>query len=54
DTTNSFILIANVIYYSLTKYKQVIRSILASEIYAIVTSTNITHTIGTTITIITN
>ncbi|KAK1993149.1 hypothetical protein LX36DRAFT_730585, partial [Colletotrichum falcatum] len=54
DTTNSFILIANVIYYSLIKYKRVTRSILALEIYAIVTSANIAYTIGTTITIITN
>ncbi|KAK1990054.1 hypothetical protein LX36DRAFT_664610, partial [Colletotrichum falcatum] len=54
DTTNSFTLTANVVYYSSTKCKRVTRSILASEIYAMVAGANITHAIGTTITMITN
>jgi hypothetical protein len=39
--TNTFIICSNVIYYSSTKCKRVIRSVLASEIYGIVNSFNI-------------
>ena len=43
----------NLIYYSLTKSKRVIRSVLALEIYSIVRGVNIAITINTTIKIIT-
>jgi hypothetical protein len=42
-----------VIYYSSTKYKCVIRSVLALEIYSIVNSFNIDITIATTLRMIT-
>ena len=43
----------NLIYYSLTKSKRVIQSVLALEIYSIVRGVNIAITINTTIKIIT-
>ena len=43
----------NLIYYSSTKSKRVIRSILASEIYRIVGGVNIAIIINATINIIT-
>jgi hypothetical protein len=39
--TNTFIIYSNIIYYSSTKCKRVIRSVLASEIYSMVNSFNI-------------
>jgi hypothetical protein len=39
--TNTFIICSNVIYYSSTKCKRVIRSVLALEIYSMVNSFNI-------------
>ena len=50
---NTFIIYSNIIYYSSTKYKRVIRSVLALEIYSIVNSFNIGIAIATTIRIIT-
>src|SRR6266498_123847 len=49
---NKFTLNRNLIYYSSTKSKRVIRSILALEIYSIVRGINIAIAINTTIHII--
>ncbi|KAK1990607.1 hypothetical protein LX36DRAFT_664046 [Colletotrichum falcatum] len=54
DTTDGFTLTANVVHYSSTKCKRVTRSVLASEIYAMVAGADIAYAIGTTITMITN
>jgi hypothetical protein len=51
--TNTFIICSNVIYYSSTKYKCVIRSVLALEIYSMVNSFNIGITITITLRMIT-
>ena len=48
-----FTLNRNLIYYSSTKSKRVIRSVLASEIYGIVRGVNIAIIVNTTIYIIT-
>ena len=45
----SFTLIGNIIYYSLIKSKRVIRSILALEIYRIVSGVNSAYTFNTTL-----
>ncbi|KAF0318332.1 aurora kinase 2 splicing [Colletotrichum asianum] len=39
----------NIVYYSLTKSKYIIRSILASKVYAIIVSINIVYTIAITL-----
>ncbi|KAF0319718.1 aurora kinase 2 splicing, partial [Colletotrichum asianum] len=39
----------NIIYYSLTKSKYIIRSILASKVYAIIVDINIVYTIAITL-----
>ncbi|KAF0322057.1 hypothetical protein GQ607_010783 [Colletotrichum asianum] len=39
----------NIVYYSLTKSKHIIRSILASKVYAIIVSINIVYTIAITL-----
>jgi hypothetical protein len=46
---NDFIIYGNLIYWSLTKSKYVTQSILALEIYRIVSEVNIVITIGTTL-----
>ena len=51
--TNEFVIKRNLIYYSSTKNKRVIRSILASKIYSIVGGINMTIIINTIIKIIT-
>jgi hypothetical protein len=51
--TNTFIICSNMIYYSSTKCKRVIQSILALEIYSIVNSFNIGITIIITLRMIT-
>jgi hypothetical protein len=51
--TNTFIIYSNVIYYSSTKCKRVIRSVLALEIYSMVNSFNIGITIITILRMIT-
>ena len=48
----SFIITSNIIYQSLTKYKRVTYSVLASEIYAIANSINIGITINTIVNIV--
>ena len=50
---NKFAIKGNLIYYSSTKNKRVIRSVLASKIYIMVKGVNIAITINTTIKIIT-
>ncbi|KAK1460432.1 hypothetical protein CCUS01_08950, partial [Colletotrichum cuscutae] len=42
---SEFIIYNNIIYYSLTKNKRVIRSILALEVYSIVNGVNLTYAI---------
>jgi len=49
---NNFIIHSNLIYWSLTKSKRVTRSVLALEIYGIVSGVNIVIAIGTTLKII--
>ncbi|KAF0319626.1 aurora kinase 2 splicing, partial [Colletotrichum asianum] len=39
----------NIVYYSLTKSKYIIRSILASKVYTIIVSINIVYTIAITL-----
>jgi len=51
---NDFIIYSNLIYWSLTKSKRVTRSVLALEIYRIVSGVNIAITIRTTLKIITD
>ncbi|KAF1968584.1 hypothetical protein BU23DRAFT_583232 [Bimuria novae-zelandiae CBS 107.79] len=41
DSNNTFTICGNIIHYSLTKYKRVTRSVLASKIYSIVNRFNI-------------
>jgi hypothetical protein len=53
DANNTFIIYSNVIYYSSTKCKRDIQSVLALEIYSIVNSFNIGIAIATTLRIIT-
>ncbi len=53
-TKDSFKLISNIIYYSSTKYKRVIRSILVLEIYGIVLGVDLAYAISTTLKIITD
>src|SRR3954453_8916124 len=53
DASNTLIIRGNVIYYSSTKCKRVIRSALALEIYSIVNSFNIGVAITTTLRIAT-
>ena len=49
---NNFIIYGNLIHWSLTKSKCVTRSVLASEIYGMVSGVNIAIAIGTTLKII--
>ena len=49
---NDFTIYGNLIYWSLTKSKRVTRSVLALEIYGIVSGVNIAIAIGTTLKII--
>ena len=53
DINNTFIICSNVIYYSSTKCKRVTQSVLASKIYSIVNSFDISIAIATTLRIIT-
>ena len=53
DVNNTFLICGNVIRYSLTKYKRVTQSVLASKVYSIVNSFNISIAIATTLRIIT-
>jgi hypothetical protein len=53
DVDNTFTIYSNVIYYSSTKCKRVIQSVLASKIYSIVNSFNIDIAIATTLRIVT-
>jgi hypothetical protein len=53
NINNTFLVRGNVIHYSLTKYKRVIQSVLASKIYSIVNSFNISIAIVTTLRMIT-
>ncbi|KAK2002412.1 hypothetical protein LX36DRAFT_730302, partial [Colletotrichum falcatum] len=53
NNAGEFTVKGNIIYFSLTKYKRVIRSVLASEIYAMVTRVDVMHVIGTTLALIT-
>jgi hypothetical protein len=53
DVDNTFIICSNVIYYSSTKCKRVIRSVLASKIYGMVNGFNISIAIATTLRMIT-
>ena len=53
DVNNTFLIRGNVIHYSLTKCKRVTQSVLASKIYSIVNSFNISIAIATTLRIIT-
>jgi hypothetical protein len=53
DVNNTFTIYSNVIYYSSTKCKRVIQSVLASKIYSMVNSFNIGIAIATTLRIIT-
>ena len=50
---NTFLIRSNVIHYSLTKCKRVTQSVLASKIYSIVNSFNISIAIATTLRMIT-
>jgi hypothetical protein len=52
NVDNTFIIYSNIIYYSSTKCKRVIRSVLTSKIYSIVNSFNIGIAITTTLRII--
>jgi hypothetical protein len=49
DVNNTFTIYSNVIYYSSTKCKRVIRSVHTLEIYSIVNSFNISIAIATTL-----
>ena len=49
---NDFIIYSNLIYQSLTKSKRVTRSVLALEIYGMVSGVNMAIVIGTTLKII--
>ncbi|CAL3967585.1 unnamed protein product [Diplocarpon coronariae] len=49
---SQFTLKGNILYYSLTKYKRVIRAILASELYTIVVGINMLVSIAITIDIV--
>jgi len=49
---NNFIIYSNLIYWSLTKSKYVTQSVLALEIYGIVSGVNIAIAIRTTLKII--
>ena len=49
---NDFTIHGNLIYWSLTKSKRITRSVLASEIYKIVSGVNMAITIRTTLKII--
>jgi len=49
---NNFIIYGNLIYWSLTKSKRVTRSVLALEIYGIVSGVDMAIAIGTTLKII--
>ncbi|CAL3963756.1 unnamed protein product [Diplocarpon coronariae] len=49
---SQFTLKGNILYYSLTKYKRVIRAILAFELYTIVAGINILISIAITIDIV--
>ncbi|KAK1990966.1 hypothetical protein LX36DRAFT_663751 [Colletotrichum falcatum] len=51
--SNNYTTTGNIVHFSSTKCKQVTWSVLASEIYAIVASADITHAIRTTLTLIT-
>ncbi|KAF0329444.1 aurora kinase 2 splicing, partial [Colletotrichum asianum] len=51
---NIFKITKNIVHYSSTKNKYIIRSILASKVYAIIVSINIAYTIAITLKIITN
>ncbi|KAF0319603.1 aurora kinase 2 splicing, partial [Colletotrichum asianum] len=42
----------NIVYYSLTKSKYIIRSILASKVYTIIVGINIVYTIAITLILI--
>jgi hypothetical protein len=53
NINNTFLVCGNVIYYSLTKCKRVAQSVLASKIYSIVNSFNISIAIATTLRTIT-
>jgi hypothetical protein len=53
DVSNTFLVRGNVIQYSLTTCKRVTQSVLASKIYSIVNSFNISITIATMLRIIT-
>jgi hypothetical protein len=53
DVDNTFTICGNVIHYSSTKCKRVTRSVLASEIYSMVNSFDISIAIATTLRIIT-
>ncbi|KAK2035928.1 hypothetical protein LZ31DRAFT_283696 [Colletotrichum somersetense] len=49
-----FTLTGNIVYFSLTKCKRVMRSVLASEIYGMVAGADVAHAIGTTLAMITD
>ena len=49
---DSFWITGNIIHYSLTKSKRVIRSVLVSKIYRIVLEVNIAYAISTSLNII--
>ena len=49
---NNFTIYGNLIYQSLTKSKRITQSVLASEIYRIVSGVNMVIAIGTTLKII--
>ncbi|KAF0321907.1 aurora kinase 2 splicing, partial [Colletotrichum asianum] len=51
---NIFKITKNIVYYSLTKSKYIIRSILASKVYTIIIGINIVYIIAITFKIITN
>ncbi|KAF1973711.1 hypothetical protein BU23DRAFT_580194 [Bimuria novae-zelandiae CBS 107.79] len=53
NVENTFLIRGNMIYYSLTKCKRVIRSVLASEIYSMVNGFDIGIAIATTLRMIT-
>ncbi|KAK1995303.1 hypothetical protein LX36DRAFT_659756 [Colletotrichum falcatum] len=53
DDTGMFTVTGNIIHFSSTKCKRVTRSVLASEIYAMVAGADIAHAIGTTLALIT-
>ncbi|KDN66579.1 hypothetical protein CSUB01_12349 [Colletotrichum sublineola] len=54
DDTGEFTIKGNIVHFSLTKYKRVTQSVLASKIYAMVAGADIAHVITTTLAMVTD